>query len=146
MPYTRRMSSHNVWIYGRFTTTPFLRPGSARLGPARARRLVLRGDVERDHEAVRPLVLERLVREAIGFHLVRHENETVVPRGAPIFQIVDDGRLGRVALHGAGQLNLAPLAAVELRGGVILRGGPLDRRVGADDERLPLHGVELAER
>src|SRR5712671_2527196 len=141
MLFTTRISSHNVRIYERIILGLLCRSAGSPASVGRGYVLVV--DVERDHESVGALVLECLVAEMIGLDGVGHEHEAVVPLGAPVLEVVDDYRCLGVAGE-ALQLDLGDLAAVHLGGGGVPRVVPLDRRVRAHRERVPLDRVDVA--
>src|SRR5580693_349700 len=111
----------------------------------RGRREVLGAEVDRDQEAVGAPVFERLGADPIGFHFVRHHDETVVARRAPVPEVLQHHRPRAIGRAGAHELDLGRLAAVHGRVRAVLIVLPdVDRRLGRG-ARAPLHREEMAD-
>src|SRR2546423_9862865 len=54
---------------------------------------VLRTEIDGNHESVGAFVLERVVAGTVRLDRVRHEDESVVARCAPITKVLDDHRI-----------------------------------------------------
>src|SRR5213593_769166 len=103
-------------------------------------------DVERDHEAVRTLGFELVVPASVGFDLGRHQDKTIVPRRGEILEIFDHRRLRTHGRSVVCEYYLTRLARVEPGHGMVLAAVPLDRGIRTHRERLPLPGVDRAQK
>src|SRR5437667_1973460 len=81
---------------------------------------VFRADVERDHEAVRAVVLEGLLADVIGLDLVRHEDEAIVPRRPEVPEVLDHDRIRGHPAEPI-ELHLGDLSAAQFGRGHVLR-------------------------